>query len=725
MPQLSGLDLICAPTAAMLFAAAGWAWWAKRCRQYRRPRQDRELAMLLWRWHTDLPWGPARTATTVAAVGLVAWSTEVTTTITEAIAWGVGLPLFLSIYAIALTHVTVKRLFWLEWIEPAYEALCHIEQIDLDPEERRPGRRIKVTRDWQWHQQPRISIGGRKRRLPARHHDGINVAFPNNLRRYGTTKDHIEAQLEAVWDLRDVDYKWFDKGNSSYLKILPELVVPKRAPFANPDIRAAIDTALARCPTAPPFMLARGDAPYGVDLDAESPHVLISAGTIGGKSTTIRFIIGALLKADDEAVAVIADKKEHSQRGLAAVPGVVVAREDEEINNALVAVWEEVQRRNKVCRDVPLGESMPLFPRIVVGLEEINVTEKSLNAWWRKTQGTRAGQAPGIYALDNILCMGRAVRTNVILDGQAVTHKSMGSGAGAVNIALRILAEYDPNAWTRLAHGAEWIQPISHKVQPGWCVAIHGREVVEGQRIYITDEQVYGWLMEVDNAGRSKNLPEPLRPELLPALASDFPIRTPQAPDHRLIAVPAETRTPSMQEIQVGDSDVGNDGEVDYVTLRALAEDESIGMSLPALRKASQRPHFPKAVPMPAGYEYSRRAVIAWIEDQPRRRRQARRRPGVVYFIVGGGIPYVNGQVKIGYTARDIEVRVKELGYRPGDVIKLVNVEAPRAGERLPDKDWHERFAPYAVHPEDPWSELFWIRGELAEFLEVVKEVVA
>ena len=179
----------------------------------------------------------------------------------------------------------------------------------------------------------------------------------------------------------------------------------------------------------------------------------------------------------------------------------------------LVAVWEEIDDRNKKCKAVGRGV-LPTFPRIILGLEEINITYSSLNSWWRQDNGYHKGLAPGVYALDQILCAGRAAHVNAIIEGQDVTDRTIsGAGAGTVNIAVRILAEYDQNAWKRLAHGHDWIQPISHKAQPGWSVVVHGLEVEQCQRFWFDDGEpdkktgvpapfeAYEWLTAQDTNG--------------------------------------------------------------------------------------------------------------------------------------------------------------------------------------------------------------------------------
>jgi hypothetical protein len=333
----------------------------------------------------------------------------------------------------------------------------------------------------------------------------------------------VEQQITQTTRVR-WDFKWDFWFLRRHVIATPRQVVPRTAFARDSDVLDAIEAHLVDHRTAPPIALGRGDRLVAIDMDTEAPHLLISAGTIGGKSGTIRTLMAEMLWADPEAVGVIADKKEFSQRGLVHVPGVVYARSNEEINNALVAVWHEIERRNYECAQVGMG-ALPHFPRIVLGLEEVNVTYNQLNGWWRRHPDYDRKLAPGVYALDNILCCGRQAQVNCIVEGQDVNKRVIsGSGAGTVNIAVRVLAEFDKPTWDRLAQGHEWRPPIPHKAQPGHCWVIHGSEIHEGQRIYFTDGEpdrktgeptpfeAYEWLKD-RRAGRA------WAAELLPQLA--------------------------------------------------------------------------------------------------------------------------------------------------------------------------------------------------------------
>ena len=94
-----------------------------------------------------------------------------------------------------------------------------------------------------------------------------------------------------------------------------------------------------------------------------------------------------------------------------------------------------------------------------------------------------------------------------------------------------------------------------------------------------------------------------------------------------------------MQAIEAGTDTNGSDAEDVYATLRDMVEDGTVPgiRSLAALRKAAQIPGFPAPVPMPGGYEYSRRAVVDFLANRPRKRRRPTR--GWLYVLCGGGEP--------------------------------------------------------------------------------------
>jgi DNA helicase HerA-like ATPase len=103
--------------------------------------------------------------------------------------------------------------------------------------------------------------------------------------------------------------------------LVPQLRPRQRPPdtvrFADPDVRAAVEKAK---PSAPLIGLTCGNRPVAVDLDRESPHVLLSAGTGGGKSSTIRALAAQLMHHG--ATTWVLDAKRHSHAWLRDVPGV-------------------------------------------------------------------------------------------------------------------------------------------------------------------------------------------------------------------------------------------------------------------------------------------------------------------------------------------------------------------------------------------------------------------
>jgi hypothetical protein len=522
-------------------------------------------------------------------------------------------------------------------------------------------------------------------------------------------KKAVVNNARGTLDLGKVEVRWHWRLWLSHVEITPRRVLPAKAFFRDNDVRELVEAELTKNPTALPYMLLGKDEPYSVDLD-DIPHVGISAGTGGGKSALIRFLVAAPLWADPRTFAIVADRKEFSQRGLAEIPGVIYARDPEEINNVLIAVWEEVERRNKECASYGLNR-LPDYPRIVLGLEEINITYQSLNSWWRQNNGYQKGLAPGIYALDQILCAGRQVKVNCIIEGQDVNNRVVsGSGAGTVNIDEWILANYDPNTWKRLAMGHEWVQPSSH---PGWCIAIRSRQLTEGQRIFMADGErkhggrfdAYEWLKNLDHSERQANLEQFMLNggllELSPSPASPTP-------------PPSKTMlTPELGHQEP----VDHDEEPNYRTLRELESRPWCPWRSGTLARYARDPlmEFPdpqiEVVKGVAG-RYSERAVREWTED---RLLGGGNKDYGVYFVVWALADGRPG-VKIGMTG-NLKGRFRKwnLGTREWPspfLLHWIPCDDKYAAKDEEDAQ-HDKWHDYHDH-----LELFRREGELATWLE-------
>lgn len=274
----------------------------------------------------------------------------------------------------------------------------------------------------------------------------VRVKLPPTFLGEGGAKGSIQSAIGAKLGLDDVSYDWRLKGRAPTVVVKPAPRPPARVLYSSPAVRELV----RRAPESAPLIgLGHRERKVSVDLDAESPHVLVSAGTGGGKSTILRTITAQLLGAG--ADCTILDVKRHSHRWARDLPQVTYCRDTAEVHAALVALAAEGDRRNRVV-DEWRGEDDPdVGPRHVVLLEEANTTIARLKRYWQenKEKGDPK-ESPAITALGELLFMGRAVKINVLLVAQYATAVALGGPEMRENFATRILARYTQNAWRML-----------------------------------------------------------------------------------------------------------------------------------------------------------------------------------------------------------------------------------------------------------------------------------
>ena len=291
--------------------------------------------------------------------------------------------------------------------------------------------------------------------------------------------DKLGAELDASWS----------HVGRPVATFTPVPKPPRKVSFA--DLRGLIESAPE---SAPVIGLGHRSAPVGADYDADSPHLLVSAGSGGGKSVLARGQIAQALH--NGALAAVLDLKRISHAWAKGLPNVRYARSVEEIHDTLLSLRFEVDRRNLAVDEYSDQDGnvdpKKIGPRLFIVAEELNATINRLNEYWRtiKEKGD-PNTSPAVQALGDILFMGRAVRVHVIGIAQMMTARTLGGPEARENFAVRCLARYSMNAARMLAPEV-WPFPRSSRHAGRWQIVYAG-EAHETQVMWITNDEARAW----------------------------------------------------------------------------------------------------------------------------------------------------------------------------------------------------------------------------------------
>lgn len=220
-----------------------------------------------------------------------------------------------------------------------------------------------------------------------------------------------------------------------------------------------------------------------VDLDNDSPHVLISAASGGGKSVIIRSIATQILSSG--GTAVFLDLKRHSHRWAKNLPQSNYAQTVPEIGHALVQIGQELHKRNAIVEAFPGPiEEAPVGERIVVVFEEMNATMSQLKAASKKVPD---GDYDAFDALRDIMFMGRAAKIHLIGVMQFGSAEACGGSDIRENFSTRILLRYQKNTWTMLAYDCGL--PQAAPEEPGRGMVCRAGKARKTQFLYLSEEE--------------------------------------------------------------------------------------------------------------------------------------------------------------------------------------------------------------------------------------------
>ena len=319
----------------------------------------------------------------------------------------------------------------------------------------------------------------------ADHEDGVKVLLPADFVGRDKQRTHLELTVRSKLGLGDaVTVTWHLASRRHEVVFRAKARPPAKVLFRDDNVRQLVERAKE---SRPLLGLGAGDRPNAVDLDSESPHIAISAGTGAGKSNQIRVVVAQLMHRG--ASCVICDLKRRSHRWARNLEGVTYCRDVAEIHDVLIALAEEAMARN-VAADAYPDDAEPPWQRRVLVLEELNSTMEELQAYWREELGGK-GTSPAVRAYRQILFMGRQVKVNIIAAAQLLTAQTAGGPAARAQYGTIIMSRFNERAWRMLLPEITPVPKSGRHIGRGW-VALGG-QADEAQLVFMTEAEAREW----------------------------------------------------------------------------------------------------------------------------------------------------------------------------------------------------------------------------------------
>lgn len=233
-----------------------------------------------------------------------------------------------------------------------------------------------------------------------------------------------------------------------------------------------------------------------LDFEDETPHVGLSVGTGGGKSSTLRNIIVQQIRKGAEKFIVI-DPKLISLDCLDGIPEVEIYTEIAEQWAAIAGFALEMERRYQIKK----ADKSATFPRWFLVMEEQNdFAEESYQTWMDVKEKKDPARPPVFGQLAKGLFKGRQANMNIISVYQRLTARAAGGTELRDQYGAKILARFSPQAWNSLV--ATTPRPKSSRHNGRAIVVIGGSERV-CQLVFVDEDEARAYALN----GRSPVAP--------------------------------------------------------------------------------------------------------------------------------------------------------------------------------------------------------------------------
>lgn len=322
-------------------------------------------------------------------------------------------------------------------------------------------------------------------RAPMRVYVSSRVAYDEKTMR--AVEQTISQKLGYARD--DLEIKWSMVGAEPFLTLRLAERPPNEVTLD--DIRRDIEK--TRDDTAVfPFAMAAGRRKISVSLDVDSPHIGFSCRSGVGKSVTVRTL--AAIGLYKGAQIVMLDQKMESQPWLRSMPGVVYADNGKAIWEQLVALDEELRRRQEIVKgSFGSTETPDVGPRILIFFEEQNIGMGAVGDYWdsiKQMDEWKGKKNPAVRALFNLSCAGRSVGMNLISVAQYFDVPSTCAGKPAIRENYGVLMiRGKQQAWKMLASEyAPFPKQPKNKRKGRLHIVLDG-EIVEIQVAYLSEAE--------------------------------------------------------------------------------------------------------------------------------------------------------------------------------------------------------------------------------------------
>lgn len=240
----------------------------------------------------------------------------------------------------------------------------------------------------------------------------------------------------------ELDGHWSYVG-SPYVEFALRPQPPQRVTLA--DIRERI--AAAQDGEAVIGLGSRGET-VSVYLDTETPHIGLSIGTGGGKSTILRGMVAQYRQQGAEIV--IADVGVISLKEFEGVPGITIVTDVADIWQTLDRLQAEMERRYAEWQRNPAAE----FDRLIFVLEEGNDFYLQSIAHWNEIREKKDPAVPPVFMkLAQLMVKARKVKIHVLAVYQNMDARTVGGGSAVAGpliraqFGMKILARFSPQTW--------------------------------------------------------------------------------------------------------------------------------------------------------------------------------------------------------------------------------------------------------------------------------------